>query len=451
MRRLVGALACLLVAALASAGAQDPGRISFEQYTLPNGLTVVLSEEHSAQVVAVTVYYDVGSRNERLGRTGFAHLFEHMMFQGSANVKKMEHITLVQRAGGQVNGTTNEDRTYYYEVLPSNRLNLGLWLEADRMRSLNVTDSTFENQRQAVKEERRLKVDNPPYMKAFFEDQYGGVDSTTCFPYAHSIIGSMADLDAAKTADVQEFFRQYYAPNNAVLTVVGDFDTAEAKRLIEQYFGTIPRGPARPPEQACNARFNAGARRRDLVDTKATLPASFKAYLVPAYDHADTPALALIATILGQGESSRLNRVLARETRAAVGTQTYLNAFGPRRGPGVFLAYAIANQGVPVDSVDRLIAAQVARLAAEGVDAAELEKAKNSYRASVINERQRALSIADALQTARMFLGNPDAVNTDLDRYMKVTLDDIRRVARTYLVPDNSLTLVYKTPGGATP
>jgi zinc protease len=451
MRRLAGALACLLLSALARAGAQDPGRVKYEQYTLPNGLTVVLSEEHSAQVVAVTMYYDVGSRNERAGRTGFAHLFEHVMFQGSANVKKMEHIQLVQRAGGQVNGTTNEDRTYYYEVLPSNRLNLGLWLEADRMRSLNVTDSTFENQRQAVKEERRLKVDNQPYSRAFFEDEYGTADTATCFPYAHSIIGSMADLDAARTPDVQEFFRQYYAPNNAVLTVVGDFDTAEAKRMVEQYFGSIPRGPARPAEQPCQARFNAGARRRDLVDPKATLPATFRVYAVPAYEHPDTPALSLLATILGQGESSRLNRVLARETRAAVGTQTYLNPFGPRRGPGVFLAFAIANQGVAVDSVDRLLAAQVARLGAEGVDAAELEKAKNSFRAGVINQRQQALNLADALQTARMFLGTPDAINTDLDRYMKVTLDDIRRVARTYLVPDNSLTLLYKTPGGATP
>jgi zinc protease len=451
MRSPVRALACLCLAALSSAAAQNPGRIKFEQYTLPNGLTVLLSEEHAAQVVAVTVYYDVGSRNERAGRTGFAHLFEHMMFQGSQNVKKMEHIQLVQRAGGQVNGTTNEDRTYYYEVLPSNRLNLGLWLEADRMRSLAVTDSTFENQRQAVKEERRLKVDNPPYMKAFFEHQYGLVDSTTCFPYAHSIIGSMDDLDAAKTADVQEFYRQYYAPNNAVLAIVGDFDTAEAKRLIEQYFGGIPRGPARPAEQACQARFNAGERRRDLVDPKATLPATFRVYAVPAYDHADTPALSLLATILGQGESSRLNRVLARETRAAVGTQTYLNAFGPRRGTGAFLAYAIANQGVAVDSVDRLLAAQIARLGTEGVEAAELEKAKNAYRASVISQRQQALNIADALQTARMFLGSPEAVNTDLARYAAVTLDDIRRVARTYLVPENSLTLVYKTPGGATP
>lgn len=451
MRRFVGALACLCSVALASAGAQDPGRIRFEQYTLPNGLTVLLSEEHSAQVVAVTVYYDVGSRNERNGRTGFAHLFEHMLFQGSANVGKMEHISLVTRAGGQVNGTTNEDRTYYYEVLPSNRLNLGLWLEADRMRSLNVSDSTFENQRQAVKEERRLRVDNQPYMKGFFEDQYGLMDSTTCFPYAHSIIGSMADLDAARTADVQEFFRQNYSPNNAVVAIVGDFETAEAKRLIEQYFGSIPRGPDRPAEQPCTPRFNAGARRRDLVDPKATLPAAFQVYAVPAYDHADTPALTLLATVLGQGESSRLNRVLTRETRAAVASQAMYNPFGPRRGPGAFLTLGIANQGVAIDSVNGLMAAQIARIARDGIDPAELDKAKNSYRAQLIGQRQQSLNIADALQTARMFLGDPDAVNTDLGRYMRVTREDIQRVARTYLVPDNSLTLVYRTPGGATP
>ena len=424
------------------AAAQEPGRVAFERYTLPNGLTVILSEDHSAQVVAVDVWYDVGSRDERPGRTGFAHLFEHMMFQGSANVKKGEHMALLERAGSEgFNGSTTEDRTNYYQPLPSNRLNLGLWLEADRMRSLAVTDSTFANQREAVKEERRLKVDNQPYGRAIFEEGYALIDSVGCFPYSHSIIGSMTDLDAARTADVKAFFDLYYAPNNATLVVVGDFAPAEAKRLIQRYFADIPRRQA-PPPVACNQRFNTGAVRREVRDTRANLPATMQIARVPAYDHPDYPALSLLTTILGAGESSRLNRSLARDAKVAVATPVYLNPFGPRRGPGGMLLWAIANQGVAIDSLDRLLSAEVAAVAANGVEPAELDKAKNAYRAGVIYERQTALSVAEALQTANMFLGSPDGVNTDFTRYMAVTVDDIRRVAATYLRPDNILTLI---------
>jgi len=422
--------------------AQEPGRVTFERYALPNGLTVILSEDHSAQVVAVDVWYDVGSRDERPRRTGFAHLFEHMMYQGSANVKKGDHMALLERAGSQgFNGSTAEDRTNYYQPLPSNRLNLGLWLEADRMRSLAVTDSNFANQREAVKEERRLKVDNQPYGRAIFEDAYALIDSTSCFPYSHSIIGAMADLDAATTADVKAFFDLYYAPNNATLVVVGDFAPAEAKRLIQQYFGDIPRRQS-PPKVTCGQRFNTGAVRRVVHDPRANLPATMQIVRVPPYDHPDYPALALLTTILGGGESSRLNRSLARDAKVAVATPVYLNPFGPRRGPGGLLLWAIANQGVAVDSLDRLLAAELAAVAAGGVAPAELEKARNAYRASVIYERQTALSVAEALQTATMFLGNPDAVNTDFTRYMAVTADDVKRVAATYLRPENTLTLI---------
>ena len=442
-RHQLSLLALLAAAALPPAArAQEPGRVTLERYSLPNGLTVILSEDHSAQVVAVDVWYDVGSRDERPGRTGFAHLFEHMMFQGSANVKKGNHMALLERAGSQgFNGSTAEDRTNYYQPLPSNRLNLGLWLEADRMRSLAVTDSTFANQRAAVKEERRLKVDNQPYGRAIFEEAYALADSTSCFPYSHSIIGSMADLDAATTADVKAFFDLYYAPNNATLVVVGDFAPAEAKRLIQQYFGDIPRRQS-PPKVTCAQRFSTGAIRRTVHDSRPNLPAVMQIVRVPAYDHPDYPALALLTTIVGGGESSRLNRSLARDAKVAVATPVYLNPFGPRRGPGGLLLWAIANQGVAVDSLDRLLSAQVAAVASGGVEPGELEKAKNAYRATVINERQTALSVAEALQTATMFLGNPDAVNTDFTRYMAVSADDVKRVAATYLRPDNTLTLV---------
>ena len=442
-RALRGAASAIALAA-APLAAQTPGNVPIEQYTLDNGLAVILAEDHSAQVVAVDVWYDVGSRNEALNRTGFAHLFEHMMFQGSENVKKAEHFQYIQRAGGSMNGSTAEDRTNYFEALPSNRLNLGLWLEADRMRSLAITDSNFSNQREAVKEERRLRVDNQPYGAAIFEHTYAIYDSTTCFPYSHSVIGSMDDLNAAETPDVQAFFDMYYAPNNATLVVAGDFESAEAKELIEQYFSGIPRG-GEPPPVECQPNFNSGARTKHVHDAQANLPASIKVYRVPAYDHADYPALELLATIFGQGESSRMNRELVRDAKAAAQAVTLLNPFGPRRGPGVFLTLAISNQGVHVDSLDGLVGQQIAELAADGVTAEEFAKAKNIFRANAINSRQMALQLAELLQRATMFLGSPEAINSELERYEKVTLEDLKRVAATYLVPDNSLTLLVSS------
>jgi predicted Zn-dependent peptidase len=440
MRRTTPALAGALLCAGAALGAQEPAAIRTERFTLPNGLTVIMAEDHSAQVVAVNVWYDVGSRDERPGRSGFAHLFEHMMFQGSANVAKGEHMQLLERAGSDFNGSTTEDRTNYYQAVPSNRLNLALWLEADRMRSLAVTDSNFENQRQAVKEERRLRVDNQPYARVIYEETYTAFDSTACFAYAHSVIGSMADLDSARTPDVQAFFDLYYAPNNATVVVTGDFQPAEVRQLVERYFGDIPRGQEPPPVR-CEQPFDVGQQRRHVVDEKANLPAVAHVYRVPAYDHADMAALELLSNIMVQGESSRLNRSLAREARAAQSTLAAVNPFGPRRGPGVFLFLAIANQGVGADSLDALLAAEIAKVAAEGVTEAELTKAQNAMRAGLILERQTALSVSEALHTAHMFLGSADAVNGMLDRYLKVTVDDVRRVAAKYLRPENSLVM----------
>jgi len=429
------------------ATAQEPARISFESYSLPNGLQVILAPDHSSQVVAVDVWYHVGSRDEVRGRTGFAHLFEHMMFQGSEHVKKAEHFQLVERAGGSVNGSTAEDRTNFFESLPSNRLNLGLWLEADRMRSLAVTDSTFSNQREAVKEERRLRVDNQPYAGAIFEGMYALADSASCFPYAHSIIGSMSDLNAAKTPDVKAFFDLYYAPNNATLTVVGDFQPAETKRLIEQYFAGIPRGKD-PPAVGCESKFGSGIIRRPWPDAKANLPGVLLAYRVPEYRHADMPALDLLTTILGQGESSRINNSVVRQRKLAQFAIVLSNPASPRRGPGVLLAVGIANQGVVTDTLEAALAAEFARVVKDGVTEAELSKAKNAYRTQLITQQQLALAKAEALQSANLFLGDPEAVNSNWRRYLAVTAADIKRVAATYFRPENSLVLLI-TPGAA--
>ena len=441
--RVLTLVPALVIATLvaASAAAQAPGRMKVESYALPNGLKVHLVEDHSSQVVAVDVWYDVGARNERPGRTGFAHLFEHMMFQGSANVKKAEHFKLVEGAGGSLNGSTQADRTNYFDLLPSNRLNLGLWLEADRMRSLAVTQANLDNQREAVKEERRLRFDNQPYVGIFVDSLAIIYDRGSCFSYGHSLVGSMADLNAAQIEDVQAFFRQYYAPNNATLVVVGDFAPADARQLISQYFGDVQRVPDPPPVQ-CDQTFNAGAIRRRAVDKNATIPAVLAFYLVPPVSSADYPALELLSTILGQGESSRLNRAVVRAAKAGAAVQSLLNPVGPVRGPGLFGSLVIGSQGVPIDSAEAVLTREVAKVVAGGVSAEELSKAKNVHRANTISGRQRALNVAEAVQFASMFLGGADKVNDDIARYDAVTTADVKRVAATYLRPDNSLTLV---------
>ena len=453
MRCLTLAFASVLTLAavpLPALHAQDAGRIRLDTFMLDNGLKVVLAPDHSTQVVAVNVWYNVGSRNEQAGRTGFAHLFEHMMFQGSADVPKGGHMSMIEQAGGQLNGSTEDDRTNYWEVLPSNRYNMGLWLEADRMRSLAINQANFENQRETVKEERRLRIDNQPYTGAFLKGVTAPFDSKTCFAYGHELIGTMTDLNAAKTEDVKAFFDLYYTPNNATLTLVGDFDPADAKQLIQRYFGSIPRAKDAPPV-TCDARFNAGEKRETVIDQKATLPALLRIYLVPEYKNQDHAALELLATILGSGESSRMNRAIAREAKAALTTQVGLDVTGPHRGPSTFAALAIANQGVSTDSLDKLITFEIAKVSADGVTDAELSKAKNGRRANAIFGRQQALNTAEALQSANMFLGSPDAINSDLERYMKVTKEDIKRVAQQYLRPDNSTVILIKPPEGPRP
>jgi len=437
MHRIVRAAPLVLaLAALRPALAQVPA--GFEAYRLDNGLTVLLWPDPRSPVVTVDVWYDVGSRNERPGRSGFAHLFEHMMFQGSENVGKTEHLTLIERAGGSVNGSTTEDRTNYFETLPPHRLNLGLWLEADRMRSLAITQENFENQRQVVKEERRLRIDNSPYgpsyLAALYELPY---NPQTCYAYAHSVIGSMADLDAAKLEDVRAFFDAYYAPNNATVTVVGNFDPEVAKRLVQEYFGGIPRRDP-PPQVECRDPFRL-PRRDTIVDRIAPAPAVFLSHGMPAVDHQDIPALELLASILAEGESSRLYQRLVRQEKAAVNVTANADV---RRGPGIFIVFAIATPGTAPDRLERLLLEEIDRVARDGVRPEELEKARNQVRANRAFAAQTALGKAEMLQWAKHFLGDPRAAFTLLDRYRAVTAADIQRVARTYLTAQNRGTLI---------
>ena len=437
----------LLGAAFARGLLGQAGQISYEAFTLPNGLRVIYSEDHSTPIVSVDVWYNTGSRNERPGRSGFAHLFEHMMFEGSAHVKKGEHFQLISRAGGSENGSTAEDRTNYYETLPSNRLNLALWLEADRMRSLAITDEHFQNQRETVKEERRLRVDNQPYSPAFIDGMTWPFDSAGCFAYAHTVIGSMDDLNAAQLSDVRAFFDTYYAPNNATLVVVGDFKPLELRRYVNQYFSEIPRH-TEPRAVRCSSRLSPGVVRREVTDAHANLPAVLRMYRAPPHADPDTRALELLNVILGQGESSRLNVAVVRREKAAFGTQVFMNPFDSRRGPGVLLVLAIANQGVDPLKLDTIVTAQLDSIRAAGVTDEELQKAKSTFRAGFVHARETTLGKAEELHHYDMFHPSLAEINSDLDRVLAVTAEDVRRVAAKYLDPANAVVIAVKPAAG---
>jgi len=423
--------------------AAPAGQIDFESYRLDNGLHVILAPEASSTAVAVNLWYRVGSRNERPGRSGFGHLFEHLMFQGSENVAMGEHFQFVERAGGSLNASITEDRTNYFETLPPERLNLALWLEADRMRSLRITEENMKREVEVVKEERRLRIDNSPYGSSILEASFYGVYSPeSCFPYAHSVIGSMEDLDAAELQDVQDFFDLYYAPNNATLVISGAFEPAEARALVREYFGSIPRG-AEPPEVVCNEPFSRLPRMERIRDANAQLPAAWITYGGVSQAHPDAPALSVLGVILGGGQSSRLYRSMVRGEQAALQAQA---APQHRLGPGIFQFIAIANQGVGPERLVELIDEEVARVQREGVTEEELTRARNQVRSSTVLSRQTAMGRAEAIQSANHFFGDPQAVNQTLSALESVTGEDILRVARQYLTPENRA-IFFTIPG----
>ncbi|HZH32175.1 MAG TPA: pitrilysin family protein [Pyrinomonadaceae bacterium] len=412
--------------------------VPIEQFTLENGLRVVLSEDHNVPVVSVCVYYDVGSRNEREGRTGFAHLFEHMMFQGSENVPKAAHFQYIFNSGGTMNGTTSSERTNYYETLPANQLPLALWLESDRMRSLKVTQENLDNQRNAVQEEKRLNYDNRPYSNAFLhlnELIYRNPAN------AHSTIGSMQDLDDATIEDIREFFRIYYAPNNAVLVIVGDFEPAEARALVEKYFATIPRQPA-PPGVDVSEPEEVAAPFETYLDPFAQLPAVMIGWKAPPRRTPDAYALTLASELLLEGESSRLYQKLVKGDESVVAVQ---GGIGERRGPSSLYLFAIPKPGRSTEEIRRTINEEIARLAAEGPSAEEMEKLRNTLLNDSVRGRQTTMYRAQRLAEYTLYDGDPHLVNTEVERYLAVTPADIRDVVARYLHTDNHA-LIEITP-----
>jgi predicted Zn-dependent peptidase len=417
--------------------------IKFTDTTLDNGLRVIISEDHYAPVFGIVVAYKVGSRDERPGRTGFAHLFEHMMFKGSENVGPGEHFYLIFTKGGNMNGTTSTDRTVYYEVMPKNQLDLALYLEADRMRSLKVTKENLENQRQAVKEERRLGLDNQPYGATNEKLDVLVYDNPA---YQHSVIGSMADLDAASVEDVQEFFKTYYAPNNAVVALVGDLNTADTLARVKKYFGSIPRQPAPKPADLTEPEKKEERRAR-LEDKLARLVRLDMAYRVPAYNDPETMALAIAGNILGGGESSRLYQRLVKEKELAT---TIFAGVNGRAGPSKFQIGAIVRPGKSAQELEGLISEEIARLVSEPVTEKELERARTAIRRNALGPRQSVLSTALSLAENAAIYNDPNRVNTDHEKRLAITAEDILKAAQKYLRTANRV-VVVTTPAAQAP
>ncbi len=404
--------------------------LEIEEYRLTNGLRAVFNRDNAIPVVSIAVYYNVGSRNEREGRTGFAHLFEHMMFQGSENVPKAGHFQYIMKAGGTMNGTTSSERTNYYETLPASQLPLALWLESDRMRSLAVTQENLDNQRDAVKEEKRLRYDNQPYGQIF--DLINEMIYKN-FANAHSTIGSMDHLDAATVDDVKEFFRIYYAPNNAVIVLSGAFKTDEAKKLIDTYFGDIPSQPL-PLTLDVDEPREVAATYKEWEDKLAPFPAFLIGWKIPQRRTPEFNALYLAGKILYDGESSRLYQKLVK------GDESVIQLFGftdERRGPSSIFVGAIPKPDRDLSKIREIITQEIHDLGAHGPTAEEMEKIENQLVNDAVRMRQSSMSRAQAIAEYTLYDGDPKLINTELDELLAITAEQIRHAVGVYLHTDN--------------
>jgi zinc protease len=416
--------------------------IPTERFSLENGLRVVLSEDHSVPLVALNVWYGVGSRNEVPGRTGLAHLFEHMMFQGSEHVEGTGHIAHVERVGGSVNGTTWLDRTNYYETVPSSELELALWLESDRLGWYlpALTQEKLDNQRSVVKNERRQRIDNQPY--GDWDERLMMLLFPPDHPYHHPVIGSMVDLDAASLDDVRDFFRTYYAPNNAVLTLAGDFDPAQARELVERWFGPIPRGPAVPPISGrpdVPTRMDAEA--RDRVQGDVPLARVYLGYRTGKYGDPEFYTAEVAAELLAGGKSARLYDVLVRERRVAQSVGSF--TFPTVTGAAAFVVRGNATAGGDAGALEAELLEQIEALRAAPPTPEEMERAVTGIEARQVMTLQKLSERADQISQLTMLFDDPDLVNRELDRYRAVSAADVHRFAREALVASNRAVLTF--------
>jgi len=447
---------CAMVCALAGhAGAQAPAasqapqtvtppKLELRTHTMANGLSIVMLEDHSAPVINLQVWYHVGSKDERPGRTGFAHLFEHLMFKGSAHVAPDEHSRIIEAMGGFDNAGTNFDTTIYWETFPSNYLERVLWLEADRMGSLFVDETNFKSEREVVKEERRQRYENSPY-GLVAEDLY--LAAFRVHPYKHLPIGSLEDLNKASVEDVRDFFRTFYRPDNATMIIAGDFDSPQAIQWAEKYFGGIPKPAAPVPRSAApEPPQKAETRVAKFYGSNSPLPAVVQGYKLPPLYSPDSYALELAATILSQGESSRLYRKLVYEDQLALQAVGFVRF---TEHPNLFWAIAILNQGHTAAEGEKAMDAELERMKTTAVEAKELEKAKNQIISSFILGHRTVQQKADAIGQAAVLGKDPALVNTELERYLRVTSEDIQRVARKYFVQAQRTVIVVEPPKGS--
>ncbi len=410
-------------------------KIDFVEYDLDNGLHVILHQDNSTPIVAVSVMYHVGSKNEKPDRTGFAHFFEHLLFEGSENIGRGEFFNYVQKNGGTLNANTTNDRTYYYEILPSNKLNLGLWLESERMLHATVDQEGVETQREVVKEERRLRVENQPY-GTFSEEAFKRAFKK--HPYRWPVIGSMAHLDAAQEADYKQFYKDFYVPNNAILSIAGAIDIEETKMLIEKYFAPIPRGGevfrpniVEPP---------LGGEVRDTIFDNIQLPGVFHAYRMPAQGTDDFYAMDMLGRLLTGGESARLTKKLRDEEQKAL---FIVNFPFSSEDPGLSFVIGIANMGVAPDDLEMAIDKEIGMVQKELISEKEFQKLRNQVESEFIQSNASVAGIAESLANYKMYFGDTNLINNEIDRYLNVSREDIMRVASKYFVPDNRVALYY--------
>ena len=414
-------------------------------YKLPNGLKVVISEDHTAPVVTVAVYYNVGFRVEPKGRTGFAHLFEHMMFQGSANVKKFEHAKFVEANGGSLNGHTDFDYTNYFETMPSNRVELGLWLESDRMRSLDVSEENLKNQQAVVSEEVRVNVLNQPYQ--FFEWISLWENAFTNWNNSHNGYGDLAEINAATIDDVRSFFKTYYAPNNAVLTVVGDVDVTEVKKMVEKHFAAIASQPV-PPRPDLTQPPQTKEKRVSQTDKLANLPALATGYHLPPQNSPDFPAMALLVQILQGDDSSRWYQRLVKEKELTLDLTGGLNYFGNEfdyTGPMIMTTRTTYKPGHTADEILREMDAVIADVVAKGVTEKELADAKVRYRSNFYSQVESSFGKTHLLSALALFRDDPQQINSLLTPFENVTAAQIKSAAAKYLVATNR-TVIDRVP-----
>ena len=434
MKRIILSLG-MLATVFQVATAQEK-RIKFTEYDLPNGLHVILHEDHSTPIVNVSVMYHVGSKNEDPKRTGFAHFFEHLMFEGTENISRGDYFKMIQANGGQLNANTSQDRTYYFQTLPSNQEELGLWMEAERMLHAKIDSVGIETQRKVVKEEKKQSYDNRPYghlMEVVFQNAYEK------HPYNWMPIGSAQYIDEANYSEFMDFYKTFYVPNNAVLVVAGDINPEQTKAWIEKYYGSIPKGTKAIPRPNVSEPA-MGKEKIVYYYDNVQLPAVILAYHIPKIGSEDAYAMEMLNQLLSQGASSRLQKELVDKQQKSVG----VGAFNfPLEDPGLSMVFSIANMGVDYKDMQRSMDSVVEAVKVQPITDNEFKKLQNQVENSFVSQNARISGVAENLATNYTYFRNADLVNTELEKYQKITPADLTRVAKKYLTKDNRLVVYY--------